>query len=297
MPADILSGERFTSITPITKGWSEDKKYCVTDASGTRYLLRISSIARHENRKLLFDMLGRVAALGIPMCKPVEFGTCAEGVYSLQSWINGEDLEAALPELSNTKQYALGVQAGEILKAMHNIPAPEGREDWAVTYNRKIDRVLQAYQDCVIKFDGDTHFIEYIAGNRGLLENRPQCFQHGDYHAGNMMFENGKLVIIDFDRYSFGDPWEEFNRVVFYAKSSPHFATGQVHGYFNGEPPLEFFKLLTLYIATGAVSSIPWAMSFAQDDVDAMMKLTQDILAWHGNMQNPVPAWYLEGVV
>jgi aminoglycoside phosphotransferase (APT) family kinase protein len=23
-----------------------------------------------------------------------------------------------------------------------------------------------------------------------------------------------KIVIIDFDRYDFGDPWEEFNRIV-----------------------------------------------------------------------------------
>ena len=31
-------------------------------------------------------------------------------------------------------------------------------------------------------------------------EDRPQVFQHGDYHIGNMMIENGKLIIIDFDK-------------------------------------------------------------------------------------------------
>lgn len=55
-----------------------------------------------------------------------------------------------------------------------------------------------------------------------FTENRPQCFQHGDYHIGNMMIENGKLVVIDFDRYDFGDPWEEFNRIVWCAQRRPY---------------------------------------------------------------------------
>ena len=80
----------------ITKGWSEDKKYCVTTADGIKYLLRITPISRYETRKSLFAMLEQVAALGIPMCVPVEFGTCDDGVYSIQSWIDGEDLETVL---------------------------------------------------------------------------------------------------------------------------------------------------------------------------------------------------------
>ena len=32
---------------PISKGWSSDKKYCVIDENGTRYLLCVSDIAQH----------------------------------------------------------------------------------------------------------------------------------------------------------------------------------------------------------------------------------------------------------
>lgn len=60
---------RFSKVEPITKGWSEDKKYCVTKADGVRYLLRLSPAERYETRKALFELLKRVAALGIPMCK------------------------------------------------------------------------------------------------------------------------------------------------------------------------------------------------------------------------------------
>jgi len=75
---------------PINRGWSEDKKYCVTIADGTKYLLRITPISRYETRKALFAMLEQIAALDIPMCVPIEFGTCEDGVYSIQSWIDGK---------------------------------------------------------------------------------------------------------------------------------------------------------------------------------------------------------------
>jgi serine/threonine-protein kinase len=52
----------------------------------------------------------------------------------------------------------------------------------------------------------------------------------------------GELRIIDFNRSDDGDPWEEFNRIVWSAAVCPHFATGQIHGYFDGNPPDEFFN-------------------------------------------------------
>ena len=58
-------------------------------------------------RKSLFAMLKKVAALDIPMCIPIEFGTCEDGVYSIQNWIDGEDLETVLPTLSDIDQYML----------------------------------------------------------------------------------------------------------------------------------------------------------------------------------------------
>ena len=45
-------------------------------------------------------MMKQVSALGVPMCQPIEFGTCDEGVYSIQSWINGADAEKELEKYS-----------------------------------------------------------------------------------------------------------------------------------------------------------------------------------------------------
>ena len=287
---------------PIHKGWSEDKKYRVTTEGGTKYLLRITHIFRYETRKFLFAMLEKVAELEIPMCAPVEFGTCDDGVYSIQSWIDGENLSDILPSLSEAEQYALGFKSGEIVRKIHTISTPEKeidflpyKKNWAERFNCKADRNIKLYRECEHKIDGGDYFIRYIEKNRNLLENRPQCFQHGDYHTGNMMVDDGGLQIIDFDRYDFGDPWEEFNRIVWSAQLSPSFAAGQLKGYFDGEPPLEFFKLLAFYISSNALASIRWAVTFGQDELDTMTKQTQDILEWYDNiMQNPIPTWYLK---
>jgi len=111
---DILNCGRFAAIEPINKGWSGDKKYCATEKDGTKRLLRIAPASRYEAQKLTFGMMEKVAALGVPMCLPLEFGACENGAYSIQSWIDGENLEQVLPKLPEPEQYALGLKSGEI---------------------------------------------------------------------------------------------------------------------------------------------------------------------------------------
>ena len=260
---------------PITKGWSEDKKYCVTTTDDTKYLLRISPISRHETRKSLFDMLERVAALDIPMCKPVEFGTCDNGVYSIQSWIDGEDLGDILPRLSDTEKYALGVKAGEILRKIHTICVPDmqsERPEWGEYFDHTIDERVQKYHECGLRFENDEKVLAYLEQNRNLIENRPRCFQHGDYFISNMMLENGELKIIDFERLYFGDPWEDFIFVMSGAAENPHFTTGQFRGYFNGEPPLEFFKTYAFYIYSSFLPGIYELSPSETDEINKMLK-------------------------
>lgn len=61
----------FRTKEPINKGWSGDKKYCVTDETGTKYLLRVSDIAEYDAKKAEFNGMKQVAALGVPMCEPI----------------------------------------------------------------------------------------------------------------------------------------------------------------------------------------------------------------------------------
>ena len=278
---------------PIEKGWSRDRKYCVTTADGNKYMLRISPLEKHDRRKRKFDKMCEVAALGIPMAQPVEFSVCDEGVYTIESFIEGVDAEDFISRLPDEKQYTYGLDAGRILAKLHTIPAPVDAPEWEPRFNAKIDRKIAMYESCELKYENDQPFLTFIAENRHLLARRPQTYQHGDYHVGNMMIDhNGVLSIIDFDRDDFGDPWEEFNRIVWCAQAAPAFASGMVDGYFNGEVPMDFWKLLALYICSNTLSSLPWAISFGEGEIQVMRKQAAQVLEWYDGMRDVVPSWY-----
>lgn len=121
---DIIGGK------PIEKGWSGDRKYCATTADGSKYLLRLSPLEKHDRRKREFDKMCEVAALAIPMAQPVEFGVCAEGVYTIERFIEGVDAEEYIPGLPAENQYSYGLDAGRILAKLHTIPAPADAPAW-----------------------------------------------------------------------------------------------------------------------------------------------------------------------
>ena len=280
--------------TSIDKGWSGDQKYCAITADGQKYLLRISTIDRLERKRREYEKMSEVAQLGISMCMPVKFGTCDEGAYSIQSWIDGVDAEETIMAMDADTQYRYGWDAGQILAKIHTIPAPIDAPSWETRFNAKIDRKIAMYENCELKYEsGGDAFLDYLACNRHLLKDRPQSYQHGDYHMGNMMVNNdGVLTIIDFDRDDFGDPWEEFNRIVWCAQAAPAFASGMVDGYFGGKVPMEFWKLLALYICSNTLSSLPWAIPFGEGEIQVMRKQATQVLEWYDGMKNVVPTWY-----
>ncbi|MBN8193480.1 phosphotransferase [Bacillus sp. NTK074B] len=294
---EVKTNYVFKKIKPITKGWSSDKKYYVEAESGERLLLRTADASEYKSKKSEFEAMKRLAESGLPMSKPLEFGMGDDGqlVYTLFTWCEGEDAAEILPKLTDTEQYELGLKSGRYLREIHSTPAPLEEETWETKFNGKVNKKIEQYQDCPHTIESGDLILEYIEANRHLLAGRPQTFHHGDYHVGNMVIsKKGELSIIDFNRHDFGDPWEEFNRIAFSASASPHFATGQLNGYFNGRPPEEFFKLLAFYISSNMLSSLPWAMRFGEEEVETMKKQAKEVLGWFDGMRHPVPTWYVE---
>lgn len=281
---------------PIHKGWSADKKYRAVTSSGETYLLRIGPHERAHRFTSQHLQLQKVSQLGIPMSLSLEEGTCKEGLYLIQSWIDGRDAEVVLPTLTEAEQYTYGLVAGRILRKIHSIPAPAEVKPWDEYFNCKIDRKLKAYAECELKYDQGEVLAEFIQSHRHLLSDRPQTFQHGDYHCGNMMIDrNGQLTIIDFDKWDYGDPWEEFNRIVWCAGASPAFASGRIDGYFEGNVPEEFWQLLALYISNNCIGSLPWAIPFGEQEIQVIRRQCSDILTWYDHFRTVIPCWYQQG--
>ena len=42
--------KKFVSKEPVLKGWSGDKKYCLTDEQGNRFLLRVTPIEKYDEK-------------------------------------------------------------------------------------------------------------------------------------------------------------------------------------------------------------------------------------------------------
>lgn len=296
---DIKGFETFADIKPVEKGWSDDEKYCIEAADGGRLFLRIADISEYNRKHAEFDILKRMAESNVPACRPVDFGLCNNGksVYQLLTWIDGTDADIVLPTLTETKQYILGLKAGELLRKIHTTPTPDNTDDWSTRYFAVMDERFEAYHRLNIHFEGDTFILNYLEANRDLLRNRPQCCHHSDFHPGNFVVDENLNIsvidwaVIDFDGY--GDPWYEFRCLE---EQYPYFSTGQINGYFDGAPPAAFWRLYTYYTAAGALTSIAWATHFGEDLVNEKLKLNRQVLSWFDNMRNPVPTWYMNGL-
>lgn len=293
---DIPNSTNWNEIDLVNKGWSSDTKYHIKTNDNQQLLLRISDISNFNRKKQEYEVMKVIDSCNILMSKPIDFGVCNDNrnVYILLTWIDGIDAEVVLPTLTAKEQYSIGYNVGKALRKLHQIPAPANIKDWSQRFNKKIDRKIKNYRACSINIKKADKIIDYINDNRYLLENRTQTFQHGDFHVGNMVVtENNKIGIIDFDRYDYGDPWEEFNRIVWCAGTSKHFASGRINGYFDGEVPEIFFKLMALYIGVNILSSVPWAVSFGESEVKTMLNQSKSILKWYDDFNSYIPTWYI----
>ena len=117
----------FTDVQPIQKGWSSDRKFRVTRPDGSLCLLRTAPAGQYERKKAEYEWMERVAALGVPISRPLEFGLCGEEVCTLLTWVEGEDAEPAVARMSGKEAVAYGRTAGEYLRRIHTLPALQSR--------------------------------------------------------------------------------------------------------------------------------------------------------------------------
>ena len=174
--------DSFIKIEPITKGWSDDKKYFIETADGQRMLLRVSDISELERKKAEYSMMERVYTLGVLTSEPLGFGLCDgdKNCYSLSGWLDGEDAKEVLPLLPETEQYVLGMTAGETLRKIHTLPAPDNAEPWNDRFNRKVQGRIDFYNENPIKSENGDIIVRYLRKNRHLNISFFKCDINGE---------------------------------------------------------------------------------------------------------------------
>lgn len=283
---------KFVTKTPIVKGWSGERKYRVTDETGMCYLLRETDIAQRERKEAEFHVMQELEGRGLSMCRPVKLWWDETTVYMLHSWIEGEDLENVLPQLPEPEQYRLGLEAGRQLRIIHSVPAFDDCESWQQSYTRKVRRTMERYEDCPLKLPQEPFFLQRMQQGLSLLGDRPVMLQHGDFHRGNLMLDRqGRIVVIDFQKFSWGDPWEEYDSITWDVQLAPAFARGRIDGYFEGEPPKEFWQLFFCYVCRGLFNGLAWAVSYGDKQIDFAKQHAENVWKWYSDSHD-IPSWY-----
>ncbi|WP_238597970.1 aminoglycoside phosphotransferase family protein [Streptococcus suis] len=282
------------SRQPLTKGWSTDQKYKVQLEDGRLGLLRIAERPAYEAKQLEFQLVENLFGLGLPVAEPLSFWADDLSVYTLYEWVEGQGMNEVASSLSDSVLYELGCQSGKFLRTLHALPIDQSLRDWNSFYQAKIDNKLAAYQAASHSYPNGQAMIAFVQANRHLLEGRPIAYHHGDFHTGNFLRgQDGRLKILDFDRHDIGDPWEEFNRLIFTADLSPAFARGQVDAYFDGAIPEEFWKLMALYVTVNSLGALSWAEQVDSEQIPLMKLQAQKISEWYEYFNHHLPRWYM----
>ena len=284
---------RILSRQPISKGWSSDQKFKLEFVDGRFGLLRMAELTSLEDKRSEFSLMQKLAAKGCPISQPLDFWTDTSYVYSVFEWIDGQDMVDVAAVLSDQELYDLGRQAGMFLRTLHSLPIDQAERDWNTFYQAKIDKKIAAYQASEHSYKSGQLMIDFIQANRHLLSQRPIAHHHGDFHTGNFLLgEDRHLKILDFDRHDIGDPWEEFNRIIFTASLSSAFACGQIDSYFEENIPKEFWPWLALYLTVNSLGALSWAEREDPAQIP-LMKEQADLLGhWFGDYKKVMPTWY-----
>ena len=289
---DIIEKYNISFVEPLTKGWSKDKKYILT-SKDKKYLLRLSNISLYNKKKEQFELLKKIEKLDINCSRPVEFGKLdEENIYMILTYLEGESCEDVLPRLTDEEAYKLGIEAGQVLQKLHNIPVDTSNMSWKEKYKEKIPRKIKALKECKYKLPLEDFLIDYFISKSYLMEDRPLKFSHGDFHAGNMIVHNGKIGIIDFDKNTISDPYDELKPFCWNVFKSEYFETGLINGYFNNKIPEDFFKILKYYSVESLISQLPWSVQFGEEDIKTAYKVYDAMIKWWGNFNLDVPTWY-----
>ena len=291
---DIPLPAGWTAVTRVKKGWSKEQKYRISTSSGQRFLLRLRPGGQLTSHRQEFDFISQLSEAGIPVPKPHLVGEAEGGksTFMLLDWLEGQDLQSALPGLDENRQYSLGLEAGCILRRIHQSPrlaAPPLR-----AIRQKSLEKISKFEAAGLDIPGSEAVARFVRAHIGWLDEEALVCQHGDFHPGNLILApDGSLGVIDFNRWDIGDPAEEFYKLQsFTIQASQAFAVGQLHGYFEGEPDLAFWQALAVHVAVSSLYSIRWALPFGESEVAGMKARCQQAMADYAGFTRLVPAWY-----
>ncbi len=295
----VPNSENWIEAKALTRGNSPDQKYSAKDNTGRKYVLRLSKEDLYESKKQIFDRMKLAWTADIPMPEPIAFGKAADGtVYSLFSWLEGIDADTYIGDLSESEQYAFGIEIGKIQKKLHSFPARGSDNfDWYEKFKNQKNELLDWYKSSGLKVQYDDAIINCILENEDLMKSRPVTLVHGDYQISNfLIMPDGHAGIIDFDYIKYSDPMQETQALTIYTRpTSIPVAVGQIDGYFDNAPTPEFFRMMKFYTAFNMFAGLHWwAVTYGEGGVSHYTNIIKICCDDYDAFKLDIPMWYTD---
>lgn len=282
-------------VIEIKKGFSSDEKYLIHMQDNNKLLLRMFNLEELELKKKEYSIMGKMQDYHVICSQPISIGEVGNRGYMITSYIEGKDGEDEILKYSDQEQFNIGIEAGKELRKMHQLSAPDHISSW---YSRKVEKhrkYIDAYLACEVKVKYDQKIMNFIDDNIHLIKQRPNLFQHDDFHLGNIIVNNKKFAgVIDFNRYDWGDPIHEFLKIGIFSRGvSIPFSIGQIRGYFNNqEPDEDFWRLYSLYLAMCVFSTVVWTLKAIPNNMNEMLDKVYMYLEDHDYFDRLKPKWF-----
>lgn len=252
------------TITPITKGFSFEKKFKLTSERGD-FLVRLSPIAAYAAKAQEFALMQQLYANGVHCNQPILIleAEASATVCTLYRYLAGVDAEENISNLPAATQYQIGVAAGQDLRRINSLS--RATNTWKARKWQKHERYVKRYFQQAYRFKNDERILCFIETHYDPTEAAQDYLQHDDFHLGNLVL-NGQHYggILDFERYDWGDPLHEFVKLEWFTwPVSEAFARGQVAGYIGRRRLSDAeCRQIAVYIAMSVLSTIVWTLEF-----------------------------------
>lgn len=289
----IAEVKSYEIVEKITEGCSGDEKYKLRK-DGKYFLLRISDKAKTSEKRKEYEQLAGYMRTDIHTHKPILFGTNADIVYSIVSWVDGIPIMDIIKKDTSKNYYELGKKVGRELRKLHSCYTDIPKADWQDIVEERALRFLGNYHQRKIVFEGSKDAEQYILENICLMRDRPQTVLHGDFHWNNCVAdEAGNVGIIDFSGGTTGDPWYEFGGLLWALEYSDSFANGQIDGYFDTIPG-DFWKIYKFYVALYAFEHLAYSNGTPEDIRNHISNASRMIHIFGKSFELDLPFFWLQ---
>ena len=209
---------------------------------------------------------------------------------NLYVWLDGENLRSFLHNKTEISCYEYGIKSSKLLKKLHEVNVSNVVARFNVdNYITDILAILRS-NECILKYKN--LWLDLIVENADILKiKKKDSIIHFDFKPKNIMVSNDKLLLIDFDSFSIGNPWFDFyDKGLAIYKERQAFNKGVIDGYFNNNIPNDFWMFLKIISICTMIQMSAWSINKMKQDY--IFSIEKHLLKSYSDDSNNIPKWY-----